>query len=281
MPSLTVLVGIGVLVLAATLAAVGGQARAHGAGSTPAVLAAARPADSGQRDPAVTGGAHCKGLVALTFDDGPAPGVTERLVRLLGRLHVRATFFMVGRRVAAARPTARAVADAGFAVGNHTWAHTDLTRQSPAAARQALLMTERALHRAGVPPTRLMRPPYGALDAGARRVIHGLGLIPVMWTVDSLDWQSGDARQIAHRILSALRPGPDNIVLQHDGVERSPISVRAVPAVVRTARQRGYCFVGLDRHGRPSWPRGYHPHVAGQAGGTGAQASSSSASAAE
>jgi peptidoglycan/xylan/chitin deacetylase (PgdA/CDA1 family) len=227
------------------------------------VAAAPARAGSGPRTaPATTaGGAQCTGLVALTFDDGPAPGVTERLVRVLRRLGVRATFFMVGRRVAAAPATARAVADAGFAVGNHTWAHTDLATQSAAAQRRALLETGRALHRAGVPPTRLMRPPYGSLDAGARQVIRSLGLVPVLWTIDSRDWQSGDPGQIAHRILSALRPGPDNVVLQHDGVERSPVSVRAVPTVVRVARRRGYCFVGLDRSGRPSWPHGYHPHA--------------------
>ncbi|GAB4008012.1 polysaccharide deacetylase family protein [Nocardioides ultimimeridianus] len=204
-------------------------------------------------------GGHCRGLVALTFDDGPVPGTTEHLVRILQHLGVRATFFMVGYRVAAAESTVRTVADAGFAIGNHTWAHRDLALQSASDARVALLRTQRALRRAGVGTGHLMRPPYGALDSTARHVIRDLGLVPVLWTVDSLDWQSGSATRIAHRILSALRPGPDNIVLQHDGVDRSPISIRAVPLVVRTARRRGYCFVELDRHGLPRWPVGYHP----------------------
>ncbi|GAB3858413.1 hypothetical protein GCM10028801_18430 [Nocardioides maradonensis] len=206
-----------------------------------------------------SGGAHCRGLVALTFDDGPAPGTTEHLVRILQHLGVRATFFMVGYRVAAAERTVRAVTDAGFAIGNHTWAHRDLALQSAADARVALVRTERALRRAGVGTGRLMRPPYGSLDGTARQVIRSLGLVPVLWTIDSLDWQSGSTRQIAHRILSALRPGPDNVVLQHDGVDRSPISVRAVPIVVRAARRRGYCFVELDRNGHPRWPVGYRP----------------------
>lgn len=210
----------------------------------------------------VSNGAHCRGLVALTFDDGPVPGRTEHLVRLLHRLGVRATFFMVGYRVAAAEQTVRTVARAGFLIGNHTWAHHDLALQSPRDARVALLRTQRALRRAGVRVGPLMRPPYGALDRTARQVIHGLGLVPVLWTIDSLDWQSGTSARIAHRILSALRPGPDNIVLQHDGVDRSPISIRAVPIVVRTARRRGYCFVELDRTGHPAWPVGYHPRGA-------------------
>jgi peptidoglycan/xylan/chitin deacetylase (PgdA/CDA1 family) len=199
--------------------------------------------------------------VALTFDDGPAPGTTERLVHTLTRLGVPATFFMVGQRIVGAGSTVRTVVNAGFAIGDHTWAHVDLALQSPAAERSALLRTLRALHRDGVRTGHLMRPPYGALDRTARHTIRRLGLVPVLWTIDSLDWQSGTSAQIAHRILSALRPGPDNVVLQHDGVDRSPISIRAVPRVVRVARQRGYCFVGLDGRGLPRWPRGYHPNA--------------------
>lgn len=224
------------------------------------VAAAVLPGTIGTRH-AQRNGAHCRGLVALTFDDGPVPGTTEHLVHLLRRLGVRATFFMVGYRIAAAESTVRTVASAGFAIGNHTWAHVDLALQSPAAARSALLRTQRALRHAGVPVGHLMRPPYGALDRTARQVIRSVGLVPVLWTVDSQDWRSGTSAQIAHRILSALRPGPDNVVLQHDGVDRSPISVRAVPIVVRTARRRGYCFVGLDGHGKPAWPIGYHPRA--------------------
>ncbi|GAB2985843.1 hypothetical protein GCM10027076_24950 [Nocardioides montaniterrae] len=207
-------------------------------------------------------GSHCRGLVALTFDDGPQPGVTERLLHSLVALHAPAAFFMVGWRVQAYAGTARAVADAGFAIGNHTWEHVDLELQSDRQVRSALGRTTHALLRAGLPPTHLMRPPYGAIDVRVHHVVRSLGLWPVLWTIDSMDWKYGDARQIAHRIVAALRPGQDNLVLQHDGVARSHISIKAVPLVVRRARHLGYCFVGLDAHGHVVRPAGYDPRKA-------------------
>ena len=198
-------------------------------------------------------GACSSGFVSLTFDDGPA-GPTSRLVRILRAAHVPATFFMVGQRVAARPRVARRVERAGFLIGNHSWAHVQMTTQTSAQVAATLRATDAALRRAGVHPTGLMRPPYGSLDSAARRGIRVAGLVPVLWTVDSRDWESGTARQVAARILSGLRPDATNIVLQHDGVARSPVSVDAVPLMIRGARRRGYCFVALDEHGRPGFP---------------------------
>lgn len=198
-------------------------------------------------------GACRSGLVSLTFDDGPA-GPTTRLVRILRRARVPATFFMVGQRVAPMPRLARRVERAGFLIGNHSWAHVDMTTQSSTQVAATLRATEAVLRRAGTHPTRLMRPPYGALDNAARDGIRAAGLVPVLWTVDSRDWESGTAGQTATRILAGLRPNATNIVLQHDGVRRSPTSVDAVPLVIRGARRRGYCFVALDERGRPGFP---------------------------
>lgn len=199
------------------------------------------------------GGACRSGFVSLTFDDGPA-GPTARLVRILRRARVPATFFMVGQRVAAMPDLVRRVERAGFLVGNHSWAHVDMTTQSSTQVAATLRATDAALHRAGAHPTRLMRPPYGALDDAARDGIRDAGFVPVLWTIDPRDWEESTAAQIASRILSGLRPNATNIVLQHDGVRRSPTSVDAVPLVIRGARDRGYCFVALDERGRPGFP---------------------------
>ena len=193
------------------------------------------------------------GLVSLTFDDGPSTP-TGRLIHILRQAHVPATFFMVGERVAAMPREARRVERAGFLIGNHSWAHTDMTTQTSAQVTATLRATDSALRRAGTHPTGLMRPPYGDLDDAARAGIRAAGFVPVLWTIDSRDWESGTAPQIAARILSALRPHATNIVLQHDGIQRSPISVAAVPLVIRGARSRGYCFAALDQHGRPGFP---------------------------
>lgn len=193
------------------------------------------------------------GYVALTFDDGPA-GPTDRLVRILSEAHVPATFFMVGQRVAAAPRLTRRVERAGFLIGNHSWAHADMTTQTSTEVAATLRATGAVLRRIGTHPTRLMRPPYGALDDAARAGIRAAGYVSVLWTVDSQDYASGTAAQIADRILAGLRPNKTNIVLQHDGVTRSPISIDAVPMVIRGARSRGYCFTALDERGRPGFP---------------------------
>lgn len=190
------------------------------------------------------------GLVALTFDDGPARGLTAKLVRILKDRHVPATFFMVGSRVRTAPRAARLVDRAGFSIGNHTWSHSRLTRLSDAAVRSELRRTAQELRRQGIRPNRLMRPPYGEIDARVRRNVAELGLVPVLWNIDSGDWRGSSADQIAARILGRLRPHRNNIVLQHDGVRNSPASVAAVPTVIRVARRRGYCFASLGPTGR-------------------------------
>mgnify|MGYP003333644749 CR=1 FL=1 len=195
----------------------------------------------------------CKGKVALTFDDGPARGTTHRLVQVLRRNDVPATFFMVGQRVAANPSAALEVERAGFLTANHSWAHRDMSRQSYRDVRRSLRATRNAMRDAGLHPTGLMRPPYGALANPARRAIRDSGYVPVLWTDDSLDWKWGGSPQIAQRILAGLRPGR-NIVLQHDGVNRSPLSVAAVERVIRVAKRRGYCFTALDEKGRPGFP---------------------------
>lgn len=242
---------VAILLLAHALSAGPVPTEASGR-DVPAAQLAGAAAPRPRPAPAPRAGA-CTGTVALTFDDGPVPGTTPRLVRILRELHVPATFFMVGSRVQAHPELARLVERSGFLIGNHSWAHESLPSRSDRQVRASIAGTNRALVRAGVHPTRLMRPPYGAMNARVRADIVGLGYTPVLWSIDSLDWSHGSSDQIAARILGALRRGR-NVVLQHDGVNRSPLSVDAVARVVRGARRHGYCFTALDGRGQPGYP---------------------------
>ena len=199
--------------------------------------------------------APCRtGTVSLTFDDGPSSAQTPRLVRILKRADVPATFFMVGQRVDASPATTRFVARSGNLIANHSYAHADMTSQSSAQVAATLRSTDAALRRAGVVPTRLMRPPYGAINDSVRATIRRTGYVPVLWDIDSRDWTGISSSTIASRILGSLRPHSSNVVLQHDGVGNSPASISAVPRIIREARRRGYCFVALDERGRPGFP---------------------------
>ena len=224
-----------------TVALLGAVAPVPPAPATSAFRAAPRPCHAGH--------------IALTFDDGPSPTLTPRLLASLKSRHVPATFFMVGERVAASPATARLVERSGFLVGNHSYRHQDLQNLTQHQIEDTIRTTDQALRDAGVRPTDLMRPPYGAVDAHVYAAIRARHLRPVLWNVDSRDWAGGSADEIAARVLAQLHSG-SNVVLQHDGVGNSPSSVAAVPRIVREARHRGYCFVGLDEHGRPGYPVG-------------------------
>ena len=195
-----------------------------------------------------------RGLVALTFDDGPSATVTPRLVRLLRRERVPATFFMVGTDVDTHPEIVRMVDRAGLAIGNHSWAHENLTTLSNAEIRQSLRSTHRAMVRAGVKPTTLARPPYGAINDRVRRVLVRMGYTPVLWTIDPRDWAGATTAQIEQRVLRAVRPHQPNVVLQHDGVANSPATLRALPTEITKLRRRGFCFAALDAAGRPTPP---------------------------
>lgn len=211
-----------------------------------AAKAAAKAARTTSRQPK----RPCRsGSIALTFDDGPSPTMTPWLVRILLREDVPATFFMVGSNVRRTPATARLVQRNGFTIANHTWSHQELPRLSAARVRGQVLKAGAELRRHGIETGPLMRPPYGAINDRVRREIRKTGLVPVLWTADSLDWAGGSAMQIAHRILAQLRPYQENVVLQHDGVDNSAASIAAVPIVIRAARARGYCFTDLAPDG--------------------------------
>ena len=137
--------------------------------------------------PAVAKVSNCrKGYVALTFDDGPSV-FTPDLVRVLQRLQIPATFFMVGSRVGSNRQVVNMVREGGFGIGSHTWDHANLLSLSPKRAMWELRSTSRALSKAHAGPPVLMRPPYGLTNARIRKQALSLWRTHVIWTEDSKD----------------------------------------------------------------------------------------------
>jgi peptidoglycan-N-acetylglucosamine deacetylase len=192
-----------------------------------------------------------RGLVALTFDDGP-DALTTRVQDVLRDRRAPATFFVVGEKVRT-RPTAvRRASALGFTIGNHTYGHERLPRLSDAAIRSTLLRTRQAIVAAGARPSWLVRPSYGATNARVRNVIAGMGLVQVLWTVDPRDWDGRSASRIVSSTLGQLKPGQRNIVLLHDGVRNSRRTLVALPGIISGARARGYCFAGLGVAGAPT-----------------------------
>jgi peptidoglycan/xylan/chitin deacetylase (PgdA/CDA1 family) len=191
-----------------------------------------------------------RGVVALTFDDGPRPETTGPILDILIKRHVPATFFVIGEQVPGHGRLLHRMHKHGYRIGNHTYRHEDLTTLSSQQIRSSLRRTNAALRRAGLPAPRLMRPPYGAIDDHARNAIDDLDLTPVLWDVDSRDWDGRTADEIVRSVLGQLDRGR-NTVLLHDGVGNSDQTLAALPKLIRKIRAGGYCFTGLNSHGAP------------------------------
>lgn len=175
--------------------------------------------------------------IALTFDDGPNPAWTPALLDLLSRYNVHATFFLVGRYAEAEPLLTRVIADAGHAIGNHTWSHPNLALTSSNKVRDQLRRTSSALEQITGKPVRCFRPPFGARRPDALRAARQLGMTPVMWNAMTNDWKQPSAENIAGTLVRKIdraqqRGHAANVVL-HDGghlnlgADRSS-SVRAV-----------------------------------------------------
>jgi peptidoglycan-N-acetylglucosamine deacetylase len=195
-------------------------------------------------------------IVALTFDDGPNPPYTSKILDVLEREHVHATFFLVGRAVAAYPSVVRREVRDGDAVGNHTWSHQHLILLDASKIGDALARTDAAIYAAAHVHTRIMRPPFGARDWLVLDEVRRLGYTPVMWSVPlPRDWEDPPPQTIARRVLRDVTDG--SIIVLHDGnrgmlCEQAHLAPRlcdrsndieATQIIVTTLKHEGYRFV--------------------------------------
>jgi peptidoglycan/xylan/chitin deacetylase (PgdA/CDA1 family) len=176
--------------------------------------------------------------MVLTFDDGPDPRYTPEVLRILRTYDVRAMFFVCGEMAAANRGLLREMADEGHVVGNHTWSHPLLTEMSPSAVRSQMERTSEVIEEAYGEAPLWFRAPYGAWNRVVFRTGADLGMEPLAWTLDTLDWSSPGARTIIHRV--ARGAGSGVVVLAHDaGGDRSQ-SVGALRTYLPALLDSGY-----------------------------------------
>jgi len=186
--------------------------------------------------------------LALTYDDGPNDPHTLRLVEVLARHEVRATFFVLGRFVAQKPEIVRALAAAGHAIGNHSWDHPRLIFASNAELRRQLEQTQTAIFDAcGVTPT-LFRPPFGGRRPGTLVAVRKLGLEPVMWNVTCYDWKPTSAETVVAHAQRQIRGG--DVILMHDGDQRAmgadrSHTVEATDRLVAQYKEEGFEFASI------------------------------------
>ncbi|MDX8046830.1 polysaccharide deacetylase family protein [Gracilibacillus sp. S3-1-1] len=179
-----------------------------------------------------------KKRVALTFDDGPHPTNTTKILELLKEYDAKATFFMLGNRVDFYPTIAKEVAENGHEIGNHTWSHKDLTTLDSETIKQEIDDTSEIIFEAtGQKPT-VLRPPYGATN---KQVEAATDLPLTLWTIDTLDWKSHDPEAILKEVKENVQDG--SIILMHDIHETT---VEAVEPVLTYLAENDYEFVTVS-----------------------------------
>lgn len=154
---------------------------------------------------------------ALTFDDGPHPEFTPRLLEILARHQVKATFFVVGKSAQQYPELLRQMAEAGHAIGNHTWDHPSLPLIDRQERKTQIRACDEVIASYG---QRLFRPPFGHLNLAARFDLFRLGYQVVTWNLMAVDWLDHDASWLVGRLQEKIRPG--SIVLLHDALYQVP-----------------------------------------------------------
>ncbi len=183
-------------------------------------------------------------LVALTFDDGPWPGSTGRVLDILRAEGVRATFFVVGIRLRTAPDLGRREVREGHLVENHTFSHLALRGATPAAVHAQIVRGAATIVTyLGVQP-RWFRAPGGGVTPVTRAEADALGERTIRWTVDPKDWSKPSAPSIVARVLGKVTPGA--VVLLHDGGGDRSQTVEALPSIIAGLKAAGYRFVTLD-----------------------------------
>ena len=202
------------------------------------------------------GGMRGSKQIALTYDDGPNDPHTLKLLDVLAKHSVRATFFMIGRYVRQRPDIARAVAQAGHVIGNHTFTHPLLIFESAAQTRTEFLGCRSALQDVIGKHSNLFRPPFGGRRPATLRIARELGLQPVMWNVTGYDWNAPPATVIENKVARQMRGG--DVILLHDGGHHTMGADRAQTVIatenlIWRYKDQGYEFVTVEEMQADRW----------------------------
>lgn len=177
--------------------------------------------------------------IALTFDDGPDPEYTEMLLDGLKERGIKASFFLLGKSIEGNEDIVKRMYREGHLIGNHTYNHVQLDRISDAGAREEILKTNNRIYEITGEYPVYMRPPYGAWKKGTELCVE---MIPVFWTIDTLDWKTQNVQEILSRVRKNIKNG--SVILMHDEYRTT---VKAALALADELTEQGYEFVTVDR----------------------------------
>lgn len=176
--------------------------------------------------------------IAITFDDGPHPVYTEKLLDGLKERNVKATFFVLGEKVEAYPEIIERMQKEGHIIGNHTYTHIQLRSGNREIFREELIMTNQAISGITGQEVQYVRPPYGTWD---KKLEEELNMFPVLWNVDPNDWCTGNADKVTRAIVDKAKE--NSTILLHDCYQSS---VDAALASIDILTERGYEFVTVE-----------------------------------
>ena len=190
-------------------------------------------------------------LVALTFDDGPSPEWTPKILDALKTAGVKATFFMLGEHVRKYPDIARRVVSEGHEVGNHTYSHHVLIYYTMDELTDEINKAEQAIRETTGVTTKYFRPPKAWLTGAEKKKINELGYKVILWSLNSKDWVTFDDKYVARYLIKHIHPG--DIILFHDsggvfsteGGSRKE-TVKTIPRLVEKLHRMGYRFVTVS-----------------------------------
>jgi peptidoglycan/xylan/chitin deacetylase (PgdA/CDA1 family) len=198
------------------------------------------------------------GELALTFDDGPNPAWTPKLLDVLARHGVHATFFMLGSRAQAQPALVRRMASEGHLLGNHSWDHPNLAYTGTAKVVEELRKTKDAIEQAAGVEVRYFRPPFGARRPAVFRIARRLGMTTVLWNAMTSDWSEQSVDKIVDALSAKIdghqRRGWATTIVLHDGGHLDPAADRG-PSVAAAGRlldryAQTHRFVTMDAWGK-------------------------------
>ncbi len=176
--------------------------------------------------------------IAITFDDGPHPVYTEKLLDGLKERDVKATFFVLGEKVKANPEIIERMQKEGHIIGNHTYTHIQLRSSNREKFRDELVLTNQAISEITGQEVQYVRPPYGTWD---KKLEEEMNMFPVLWNVDPNDWCTGNADRVTRGIVDKTKE--NSIILLHDCYQSS---VDAALASIDILQERGFQFVTVE-----------------------------------
>lgn len=176
--------------------------------------------------------------VALTFDDGPHPRYTQQLLKGLKERNVKVTFFIVGKNADKHPEIVKQIYDDGHLIGNHTYNHVQLNLLSKEEQCQEITKTNELIYNITGEYPQFVRPTFGEWD---KRIECGMDMIPVLWSVDTLDWTSKNVDAIVKKGTKNIQDG--DIILMHDYYRTS---VTAALKIIDKLQKEGFEFVTVD-----------------------------------